>query len=340
MDNLQKLRSGGNNHLAANNIGVIGNRGMQSSNGTPPQRSHSQMYLNPGPLMPGSVRNGDVEDLNRGIRSMNFHGQNYGQASQAESHMAAHSTASGGVHLGQPMSYVYHQNGFMPLQGTYYQQTGAPGMHPSANFYGAANAPMMNPAIYNGYAGAHMNDSPPSWPSSRVTSTHMQTLATPRRSSGGSTNDPEGPGTPFTQFTGFATGLPMYNNSPESLLALSSPSPTQTRYTIPKPYPGVQIPLHLQILTQQSPVIPKAVPAPFSPTKSLDRRLENPQGITSKSDPFSLVMTRLLIVIIDVYIRGLQPDTTDEGLQILAKRFGDIDSSKAIIDMNTGMCKG
>lgn len=43
---------------------------------------------------------------------------------------------------------------------------------------------------------------------------------------------------------------------------------------------------------------------------------------------------------LDVYIRGLQPNTTDDMLYGLAKRFGDIESSKAIIDMTTGLCKG
>ncbi len=56
--------------------------------------------------------------------------------------------------------------------------------------------------------------------------------------------------------------------------------------------------------------------------KPLDRSLENPNGVTN------------------VYVRGLLPDTNDEILHKLASRFGEIVSSKAIIDLNTGTCKG
>jgi len=56
--------------------------------------------------------------------------------------------------------------------------------------------------------------------------------------------------------------------------------------------------------------------------KPLDRSLENPHGVTN------------------VYIRGLRPETSDEMLQQIASRFGDIVSSKSIIDHTTGLCKG
>ncbi|KAF1821648.1 uncharacterized protein K489DRAFT_321694 [Dissoconium aciculare CBS 342.82] len=72
----------------------------------------------------------------------------------------------------------------------------------------------------------------------------------------------------------------------------------------------------------QEPVIPPAIPAPSSPLKPLDRALENQRGETN------------------VYIRGLLPETTDEMLQVWGSRFGDIKSSKSIIDMQTGLCKG
>lgn len=78
----------------------------------------------------------------------------------------------------------------------------------------------------------------------------------------------------------------------------------------------------LKALIKREPAIPPAIPAPSSPLKSLDRALENQRGETN------------------VYIRGLLPETTDEMLQAWGSRFGDIKSSKSIIDMQTGLCKG
>lgn len=42
----------------------------------------------------------------------------------------------------------------------------------------------------------------------------------------------------------------------------------------------------------------------------------------------------------NVYIRGLPPDTDDKGLVDICERFGEIESSKAIIDSASGDCKG
>ena len=78
----------------------------------------------------------------------------------------------------------------------------------------------------------------------------------------------------------------------------------------------------LKLLMAQEPAIPRAIPAPSSPLKPLDRALENQRGETN------------------VYIRGLLPETTDENLEAWGSRFGDIKSSKSIIDLNTGLCKG
>ncbi|KAF2226903.1 hypothetical protein BDZ85DRAFT_190593 [Elsinoe ampelina] len=75
-------------------------------------------------------------------------------------------------------------------------------------------------------------------------------------------------------------------------------------------------------LVTKEPIIPPAIPAPSSPLKPLDRALENPRGETN------------------VYIRGLMPETSDEMLETWGRRFGDIKSSKSIIDHVTGMCKG
>ena len=42
----------------------------------------------------------------------------------------------------------------------------------------------------------------------------------------------------------------------------------------------------------------------------------------------------------NVYIRGLHPNTDDATLAAYATRFGQVETSKAIIDTSTGACKG
>lgn len=77
-------------------------------------------------------------------------------------------------------------------------------------------------------------------------------------------------------------------------------------------------------LTQQEPAIPRAVPAMWTNASefTLAKCLENREGITN------------------VYIRGFLPETTDEMLHAYAARFGRIDRCKAIVDLDSGLCKG
>ena len=42
----------------------------------------------------------------------------------------------------------------------------------------------------------------------------------------------------------------------------------------------------------------------------------------------------------NLYIRGLSEDTTDETLREMCQEFGNIVSTKAILDKQTGKCKG
>lgn len=80
----------------------------------------------------------------------------------------------------------------------------------------------------------------------------------------------------------------------------------------------------LEALTQQDPPIPRAVPAMWTNPSDLTlaKCLENREGITN------------------VYIRGFLPETTDDMLFSYASRFGKIDRCKAIVDLETGLCKG
>lgn len=78
--------------------------------------------------------------------------------------------------------------------------------------------------------------------------------------------------------------------------------------------------------TSQAPPIPRAVPALWTnnDNMTLAKCLQNSEGITN------------------VYIRGFLPETNDETLRGYAARFGEIDSCKAIIDMDASppKCKG
>ncbi len=82
--------------------------------------------------------------------------------------------------------------------------------------------------------------------------------------------------------------------------------------------------VNLDELVSRDPPIPRAVPALWTNQEelSLAKCLQNPEGITN------------------VYIRGFMPDTTDEDLEHWASRFGEIESCKAIIEQDTGKCKG
>lgn len=80
----------------------------------------------------------------------------------------------------------------------------------------------------------------------------------------------------------------------------------------------------MEMLTQQDPPVPRAIPAMWTNQSELTlaKCLENREGITN------------------VYIRGFPPETTDEMLHAYAARFGEIDRCKAIVDLETGLCKG
>ncbi|KAL2444042.1 Sporulation-specific protein 5 [Exophiala dermatitidis] len=82
--------------------------------------------------------------------------------------------------------------------------------------------------------------------------------------------------------------------------------------------------VNLDELVSRDPPIPRAVPALWTNQEdlSLAKCLQNPEGITN------------------VYIRGFMPDTSDEDLERWASRFGEIESCKAIIEQDTGKCKG
>lgn len=114
----------------------------------------------------------------------------------------------------------------------------------------------------------------------------------------------------------YGPGVPPYLNG---LAPMGPPLP----YQMMKTSTGYML-QDIESLTQQDPAIPRAVPAMWTnPSElTLAKCLENREGITN------------------VYIRGFLPETTDDMLHSYASRFGKIDRCKAIVDLDTGLCKG
>jgi hypothetical protein len=146
-----------------------------------------------------------------------------------------------------------------------------------------------------------------------------------------STNE-SAPGTPFygsINHRDHGTHIAATDRSP----VYSTPSPQQISLPVrnvvkPLPYKASNnnVNIDLDVLAQQHPAIPAAVPAVFTPRENM-RTLEQ-----SLSNP--IYGNR------NVYIRGLHPNTDDETLAAYAARYGRVETSKAIIDTSTGACKG
>lgn len=142
--------------------------------------------------------------------------------------------------------------------------------------------------------------------------------------------------TPATPFFGGS----MASRDPASRVAVfdrssyTTPSPQQYLGGVPNvaqhPKGIYSYPLaadrDLDALLRRDPPIPTAVPAVFTPRKSM-KTLE--QSLVN-----NIPGNR------NVYIRGLHPTTDDDLLLRYAERFGKVETSKAIIDTTTGACKG
>ncbi|KAJ5030140.1 hypothetical protein J3E72DRAFT_392201 [Bipolaris maydis] len=203
------------------------------------------------------------------------------------------------------------------------------GMTPSPGMYSHAGTYVQQAAYQYGQGVIDNSPVPAGW-TTRMSSAEIPSLMTPRRDSI-SSNENDNPGTPHGSggMYRYGSNTAIMDRSPNALyLSSATPSPSQLAhpYQVMAPIQKQQtiptLPPHLLALVHQDPPIPRAIPAPSSPHKPLDRSLENKTGETN------------------VYIRGLLPETTDEMLHMWGKRFGDIQSSKSIIDLKTNLCKG
>lgn len=216
-------------------------------------------------------------------------------------------------------SFVY--TGSNNTQGNYHQYSDAYNMaatHPTHYQQGIYRA-ASHAGIQNGPHTPRNN----AWnPSQGIQ--QLPELVAPRRSSW-SSNEEQSPQTPLD---GYQQAVMISGQSPTTWSTTPSPGIARFPYnTQVRKTPGGEYEYaDFWAWTQQTPAIPPPIPAIHSGQDggrgSLDKILDNRNGTTN------------------VYIRGLQPNTDDAMLEGYGRRFGDISSQKAIIDMTNGTCKG
>ena len=214
-------------------------------------------------------------------------------------------------------------SGMPTAQGNYQQYAGNYSMP-------ALQAPYLQQAPYTSMSPSGPRNLPntprgQSWMSPQPIPQEVPELSAPRRTSW-SSNDGSSPQTPLFPGTINRGYQPSYY-SPNTW---STPSPKQTVAA----YSGIQLlkdrnnqyyHADFSTLIKVDPEIPAAIPALWSPEGgrgTLDKILNNTESTTN------------------VYIRGFPPTTTDELINKYGTRFGDVDTSKAMIDLATGQCKG
>lgn len=313
--NPRNYNNGGSGYKGQNMVGQHNQAGQ--GHGTTP-------YLARGLQL--SPQSGDsLHTLTNSMAAMNVHGS-FGPAMAAKPNgqvMPANSSDYGGIPLPQGHG-LWVPNLYGVMAGANQQQ---PAMGHSSAMYNPAGAFVPQ---YAQYGQAMMENSPmPAGWTSRVSSGDMPALMTPRRDSL-SSNENDAPGTPYASggMYRYGASTAIMDRSPNGIYTSSAtPSPSQLAqyqlaHSLQKQASLPQLPPSILQLLTQDPPIPRAIPAPSSPLKPLDRSLENKTGETN------------------VYIRGLLPETTDEMLHAWGKRFGDIQSSKSIIDVKSSQCKG
>ncbi|KAJ9644690.1 hypothetical protein H2199_003653 [Coniosporium tulheliwenetii] len=314
-------------NFAASANGFTPRAPMIGQYGATGQAHRAQTFLSAGTPMQNAGSN--VAALAHSLAGMNLHPQSYGSSAKSSSQMSGSQPSNASQLSSTSSDYDGLQAFYYPGQRQVYYQPGAQAANgmPHTPAYGQM-AHLMPQAAYHGYPQQMVEHSPVSnnW-TPALSNGNTPTMYTPRRESF-SSNDNDLPGTPFN-YGGYQGPVAVYDRSPNLGFAHGgTPSPSQLGVTYAMPQVGKSppqlsnIPMKLQLLVQQHPAIPKAIPAPSSPLKPLDSALRNSSGETN------------------VYIRGLQPETTDEMLHSWGSRFGDIQSSKAIIDLKTNLCKG
>lgn len=282
-----------------------------------------------------------------------LYAQGAAQASQRDSSLASIITSFGQTHLGVPGAnisstsnglsvgtnpYFYTADGqliYVPVAGMYTTQNLAPTQLPDSG-YGNYPATLQYlpqgsyPGYMPGYPMLPYTPGRSTFYSDRSDILHKGVPGLENRRGSYST-DESAPGTPYygpMNMRDHGTHIAAVDRSP----IYSTPSPQLPIHHIgqqvskPLPYKNVSHNVDIDALLQQQPAIPRAVPAVFTPRENM-RTLEQ-----SLSNP--------IFGNKNVYIRGLHPNTDDLTLAAYAARFGQVETSKAIIDTSTGACKG
>jgi NADPH-ferrihemoprotein reductase len=202
----------------------------------------------------------------------------------------------------------------------HYQQLLADRMTPAAAYQNLPVTPQPRPVI----------------PRVEVSGSDVAGLAD-RKSSQGSANDREhssSPDTPHQVHTSQVDDhviIARSDRSPQVHYEYRTPSPA---YLLPYEQavinqavhvPGLNLPVGKESFKLADLGIPLAITAVYdsrASRKSMEASLYNATGTTN------------------VYIRGFSPETNDEMLHAYASRFGNVATSKAMIDNQTGACKG
>lgn len=241
--------------------------------------------------------------------SMSLSGGPMPAGSGAPQHLAPHPYYAGGDGHIAYTAYGPVSMGNMPQIGDAYSQAAVAPQYPMHSGYGPLPVPYLNPYT-PGRAASYAdrsNEVPPLEQRRGSYSTTESTPATPF----------------FANVSDRGLGARVAVRS-----TYNTPSPDHEQVSaggFPKTS-AKEEDCDLEALLKQEPVIPRAVPAVFTPAqhmKTLEQCLEN-----------RIVGNR------NVYIRGLHPTTDDDLLLKYAQRFGDVEQSKAIIDTGTGACKG
>ncbi|ORX45654.1 hypothetical protein DM01DRAFT_1364552 [Hesseltinella vesiculosa] len=131
----------------------------------------------------------------------------------------------------------------------------------------------------------------------------------------------------------------MASQSPHSFPPLHISSPVLTG----QPHPASPPMLGLRKHQQQQQRSHAQLPLPRHPAASHPSSPRRSVGSSNSSDhdsPESLVQRSSATRTQNLYVRGLNPDVTDESFYAMCSEFGHVVSSKAILDQKVGMCKG
>ena len=279
-------------------------------------------------LPPASIANMHPENTNSGVDNLAGAFENLNLRNGAQMGQAKQSNP--GMSMGESnMSHMLYQlpdgtyvfAGSNGVQGNYpqyptpYNMVTHPTQYQQATYQGISSA-----------GGAPIGPHTPrnyTWMPSQSLP-HVPDLVAPRRTSWSSTEEPS----PQTPVDGYQPAIIVPGHSPSDWSTNPSPLSGQlpNNQQICRQPNGEYAIADFWVWTQADPAIPAPIPAwrsgPDGGRGSLDKILDNRDGTTN------------------VYVRGLRPDTTDELLADYGRRFGEIVSQKAIIDMSNNTCKG